>query len=76
MYYCLGNHHLTWGDEHQLKAQVGDLRGVPVPVPLRQPAGHHVAVIDRLHLVHVVALNPKTDNYCESLFLKRDFCAI
>ena len=76
MYYCLGNHHLTWGDEHQLKAQVGDLRGVPVPVPLRQPAGHHVAVIDRLHLVHVVALNPEQKIFVYVCFLKRDFCAI
>ena len=52
------NPDLTWGDEHQLQAEVGDLRGVPVAVPLRQPAGHHVAVIDGLHLVHVIALNP------------------
>ena len=54
----LGNTILTWGYEHQLKTEVGDLRRVPVPVPLGQAAGHHVAVIDRLHLVHVIALNP------------------
>ena len=54
----LDNLILTWGDEHQLQTEVGDLRRVPVPVPLGQAAGHHVAVIDRLHLVHVIALNP------------------
>ena len=55
--------HLTWGNEHQLQTQVGDLRGVSVPIPLRQPAGHHVAVIDCLHLVHVIALDPDACNY-------------
>ena len=53
------NPSLTGRDEHELQTQVGNLRGVPVPVPLGQPAGHHVAVVNCLHLVHVVALNPK-----------------
>ena len=44
-------HHDARGDQHQLDAQVGNLRGVPVAVTLRQPAGHHVGVVDGLHLV-------------------------
>ena len=64
MRVIMTSHHLitplTWGDEHQLQTEVGDLRGVPVPVPLWQPAGHHVAVVDCLHLVHVIALDSDT----------------
>ena len=37
-------------DDHQLQAEAGNLRGVPVTVPLRQPRGHHVRVVDCLHL--------------------------
>ena len=44
-------YHDARGDQHQLDAQVGNLRGVPVAVTLRQPAGHHVGVVDGLHLV-------------------------
>ena len=48
-------HHDARGDGHQLQAQVGNLRSVPVSIPLRQPTGHHVGVIDRLHLVHLLS---------------------
>ena len=48
-------HHDARGDGHQLQAQVGNLRSVPVPIPLRQPTGHHVGVIDCLHLLHMLS---------------------
>ena len=39
------------GAGHQVQRHRRDLRRVLVPVLDRQPAGHHVAVVDRLHLV-------------------------
>lgn len=36
---------------HQIQSHLGDLVGMPVPVPLGQTAHHHVSVSDGLHLV-------------------------
>ena len=65
-----------WCYHDQRETQVGNLRWMSVTIPLRQPTGHHVAVIDCLHLVHVVALNPEQKIIVYVCFLKRDFCAI
>ena len=46
------------GAFEEVKGHAGDLVGMPVAVPQGQPAGHHVRVVDGLHLVDVVALDP------------------
>lgn len=44
--------HLEGADgAEDVQGHVGDLAGVPVPVALGQPRGHHVGVADGLHLV-------------------------
>ena len=51
--------HEEGGARQEVEGHGGDLSRVLVTVLDRQPAGHHVAVVDGLHLVHVVALNPE-----------------
>lgn len=47
--------HVRDGDlsdgRYQIQRHLGDLVGVPVPVPLWQTAHHHVCIPNRLHLV-------------------------
>ena len=49
------------GDVQQVNAEVGNLRGVPVSVAFWQPRGHHVGVVDCLHLVHVETVNARIE---------------
>ena len=53
------------GDVQQLQTQVGDLRGVSVSIPLREAGGHHVGVVDRLHLVDVVVPDASIESSVE-----------
>ena len=50
--------HEEGGAGEQVQRHSRDLSRVLVAVPDREPAGHHVAVIDRLHLVHVISVDP------------------
>ena len=45
----------------QVDGHGGHLPGVGDPVPVGQPADHHVGVPDRLHLVHVVELDRRVE---------------